>query len=130
MPQRALLTLSVLPGAYAICRMDPASERPRFADGGSFWSEIRTPDEISIVCLEGLVPPGITHEGGWRILKCEGPLDFALTGIMAAIADPLADAGVPIFPLATYDTDYVLVKNAQLELATNALTTYGHVVHG
>jgi uncharacterized protein len=126
---RALLTISVLPGNYAICRLDPSAAPPLWAMQGRFWSVIRTADETSIVCVETAVPQGTQHEAGWRILKCEGPLDFALTGIMASIAEPLADAGVSIFPLATYDTDYVLVQDVQLETASQALTDYGHVVH-
>ena len=127
---RSLLTLSIQPGTYAICRLGSEAPLPSWAAKGPFWSIIRTSDELSIVCLERDVPPDTKREGGWRILKCEGPLDFALTGIMAAIAEPLADAGVSIFPLATYDTDYVLVKEAQLETSRQALTSYGHVVHG
>src|SRR5215510_13639068 len=129
MPPRALLTLSVLPKTYAICRLDPTVPMPSLSATGDFWSMIRTRDELSIVCDETALPPTRAREGGWRILKCEGPLDFALTGIMAAIADPLADAGVSIFPLATYDTDYVLVKDVQLETAVQALIDYGHVVN-
>jgi len=127
---RALLTLSVLPDLYAICRMDAHVSPPTWAMHGAFWSIIQTLDETSIVCPQASVPADVTHEGGWRILKCEGPLDFTLIGIVASIAEPLADAGVPIFPLATYDTDYVLVKESQLEWATHALIGHGHVVHG
>ena len=61
-------------------------------------------------------------------MKCEGPLDYALTGIVASLADPLADAGVPIFPIATHDTDYILIKEPHLETAIHALTSYGHAV--
>jgi hypothetical protein len=63
-------------------------------------------------------------------LKCEGPLDYALSGIVASLAEPLADAGVPIFPIATYDTDYILVKEPHLATAINALAGYGHAVRG
>jgi hypothetical protein len=127
---RALLTLSIQPNTYAVCRLEPTEGIPSWAPRGAFWSIIGTPDELSIVCQESSVPSSVKREGGWRILKCEGPLDFALTGIMASIADPLADAGVSIFPLATYDTDYVLVKESQLQTCRNALASYGHVVHG
>jgi len=117
-----------LPKNYAICRMEAGSliAVPAASD---FWSAIRTADELSVVCEESVSPEGARRETGWRVLKCEGPLDFALTGIMASIADPLADAGVSIFPLATYDTDYVLVKDAQLDVAVHALVSFGHVVH-
>jgi len=127
---RALLTLSIQPGTYAICRLEKDALVPSWAMQGAFWSVIRTSDELSIVCAEAAVPSDSKREGGWRILKCEGPLDFALTGIMASIAEPLADASVSIFPLATYDTDYVLVKETQLQTCRQALASYGHVVHG
>jgi hypothetical protein len=128
---RAMLTLTVLPESYAICRLEPQIVvPPPWATRRPFWSAIRTREEFSVVCVEEEVPLAVTREGGWRILKCEGPLDFALTGIMASIAEPLADAGVSIFPLATYDTDYVLVKDSQLDVARRALSVYGHNVNG
>lgn len=128
MSPRALLTLTLFSERYAICRLDAAADVPAWASGGQFVSISRTPDELSIVCLEAKVPSGMTCEPNWRILKCEGPLDYALSGIMASIAEPLADAGVPIIPIATYDTDYILVKEAHLETAVRALTGYGHAV--
>jgi len=128
MSPRALLTLTILPDRYAICRLDATAEVPAWSNTGPLVSVSRTPDELSIVCLEANVPSGITFAPGWRILKCEGPLDYALSGIMASLAEPLADAGVPIFPVATYETDYILVKEQHLEAAINALTGYGHAV--
>src|SRR5262249_37760002 len=113
---------------YAICRLDAAAEVPPWARTGPFVSISRTQDELSIVCLEASVVSGVTCEPGWRVLKCEGPLDYGLPGIMASLAEPLADAGVPIFPIATYDTDYLLIKELHLETAIRALTGYGHVV--
>ena len=128
MSPRALLTLTLFPDRYAICRLDAKAAVPDWATGDDFLSISRTRDELSIVCLERNVPTGITCAAGWRILKCEGPLDYSLTGIMASLAEPLADANVPIFPIATHDTDYVLIKETQLEIATHALTSYGHAV--
>lgn len=128
MTPRALLTLTVFPERYAICRLDAKAGVPQWSAKGPFVSISRTPDELSIVCLEAKVPAGITCEPGWRVLKCEGPLDYSLTGIVASLAEPLADADVPIFPIATHDTDYILVKESQLETATRALTGYGHAV--
>ncbi len=128
MSPRALLTLTVLPDRYAICRLDARAAVPEWVSGDDFVSISRTRDELSIVCLERNLPPGINGARGWRVLKCEGPLDFALTGIVASLAEPLADAGIPIFPIATHDTDYMLVKEPHLEIAVNALTSYGHAV--
>jgi hypothetical protein len=128
MTPRALLTLTVLPDRYAICRLSPTERAPEWATSEEFVSISRTRDELSIICPEGNVPAEINAAKGWRVLKCEGPLDYSLTGIMASLAEPLADAGVPIFPIATHDTDYVLIKEPQLETAVHALTGYGHAV--
>ena len=128
MSPRALLTLTVLPDRYAICRFDAKAQVPQWAIGDDFVSVSRTRDELSIICPERNVPQGTACSGGWRILKCEGPLDYNLIGIVASLAEPLADAGVSIFPLATHDTDYVLIREPQLELAIQALTNYGHAV--
>ena len=130
MSPRALLTLTVLPERYAICRLDPQAPVPSWATEGDFVCIARTAAELSIVCSEKNVPTGTNCEPGWRNLKCEGPLDYSLTGIMASLAEPLADAGVPIFPIATHDTDYILVKERHLEAAVRALTAYGHHVRG
>jgi hypothetical protein len=122
------LTLAVLPDRYAICRLDPKADIPDWATRGDFVSLSRTPDELSVVCLESNVEYGIPCERNWRIFKCEGPLDLSLPGIMASLAEPLADAGVPIFPIATHHTDYILIKEPHLETAIRALTGYGHAV--
>ena len=128
MSARALLTLTVLPDRYAICRLDSKAPVPEWAIGDDFVSISRTRDELSIVCPERNLPKDGSGSRGWRILKCEGHLDYTLTGIIASLAEPLADAGVSIFPLATHDTDYILIKERQLDLAIQALTSYGHAV--
>lgn len=93
--------------------------------GGEFWSITRTSDELSIVCPQECVPSGVLYEGDWRVLKVLGPLSFALTGILASISGALAEAGISIFALSTYDTDYILVKASQLEGAIEALRGQG-----
>ena len=128
MSRRALLTLTVLPGRYAISKLDAAAEIPSWAREGEFVTVTRTPTELSIVSPEDKVPPGISHVQGWRVLKCEGPLDWALTGIVSSLAEPLAEANIAIFPIATHDTDYLLVREPQLERAIRALTSYGHAI--
>ena len=90
----------------------------------------RTPDELSLVCEESRVPPGTRHQGSWVALKLHGPFDFGLTGILAAVLEPLRDAGVGIFALSTFDTDYVLVAAEQLPEALAALRGAGHTVEG
>jgi hypothetical protein len=128
MSPRALLTLSALNGRYAIAKLDPSAEPPSWARGGQFLAVTRTPSELSIVCPEDHVPTGISSVPGWRVLKCEGPLDWALTGIVSSLAEPLAEVGIAIFPVATHDTYYLLIREPQLEHAILALTAYGHAI--
>ena len=90
----------------------------------------RTEDELSLVVPEEKVPEVWKAERGWRCLKVEGPLDFGLTGILASLANPLADAGISIFALSTYDTDLILVPERELEQARGALEGAGHLVVG
>jgi hypothetical protein len=97
------------------------------SDGG-FCSVTRTANELSIVCAENAVPHGVKCERAWPIFEIEGPFDFAATGILASAATPLAEAGVPIFAISTFDTDYVLVKQEHAENAVRTLESAGHCV--
>jgi hypothetical protein len=88
----------------------------------------RPDDELSIVCGEANIPEGVTCERGWRSAKVQGPLDFGLTGVVASLTTTLADAGVSVFVLSTYDTDYLLVKEDRLDKAIEAPKSLGHVI--
>ena len=122
------LTLKTMPGRLAVSRLAPGSELPAWAASGPFRSISWTPEELSIVCDESSVPPDVRSERGWRGLMVVGPLDFALTGILLTIAGPLAQAGISIFSVSTFDTDYVLVKEEHLTEARKALADRGHIV--
>jgi hypothetical protein len=121
------LSLHVLPERLAVCRLPPDAPVPAPLSRG-FWSATRTQDELSVVLPEAEARPEWKAERGWRGFAVAGPLDFSLTGILASIASPLAAAGVSLFALSTYDTDYVLVREADLERAAQALREAGHAV--
>jgi len=125
---RRELRLSLLVGQLSVCRLDPATELPDWAVASGFFSITRTDDELSVVCPKGAVPDGVRHEDGWRVFKLEGPFEFSEVGVLASIVEPLAEAGVSVFAVSTYDTDYVLVKEDQLETAAAALRGRGHKV--
>ncbi len=124
MPQ---MTLELLADRFAVCRLAPQAAIPSNLEGGSFFSVTRTESELSVVCPESQGLPG-EIEGGWRCLGVEGPLDFAPVGVLAGLSQPLADAGISLFVISTYDTDYLLVKEDQLDAAIAALRTAGHKV--
>jgi hypothetical protein len=128
------MRIRVVEGDYAVCRLGGEGAAPEVPPPGSgFWSLTEVGEERSLVCLEDLVPAGAAGAGdgavvvrGWRILEVAGPLALGLTGVLASLAAPLADAGVSIFPIATHDTDWILVPGAQLETAVAALRAAGH----
>ncbi|HEX8927087.1 MAG TPA: ACT domain-containing protein, partial [Terriglobales bacterium] len=107
----------MLNGTYAVCRFGAVDVVPQWALGGvGFTSVTRTDDELSIVCEETLVPADQQRvEHGWRAFKLQGPIPFEQTGVLSSLISPLAEAGVEIFAISTFDTDYVLVKAAKLE---------------
>ena len=116
------LTLSLLPETLAVARLPAGAALPGWIDWTDpFVTVSRTRDELSVVCPEARVPAEAQAERGWRGFKVEGPLDFALTGILARLAAPLAEAGISIFAISTFDTDYLLVRSADLDAATAVL---------
>jgi hypothetical protein len=122
------LSLSILPDRLAICRLPPESAFPEPPAGGGLWSVTRTADELSLVLPEPARHPDWKAETGWRTFRVDGKLDFGLTGVLASLTDPLAAAGVSLFAISTYDTDYVLVRERDLERAAAALAAAGHTV--
>lgn len=121
------LRLSVLPGSFAVCRLPPDAPLPSWIRG-AFTSVTRTAEELSIVCDDGAPPPGVQAERGWRGVKVAGPIPFEVTGVAAALVSPLAAAGVSVFLLATYDTDYLLLKADVFERSLDVLRAAGHEV--
>lgn len=124
-----MLTLSVLPDSFAVCRLAADAPIPAWAIAGDFFSITRTTDELSLVCRESQAPESAQSERGWRCLKVHGPLVFSLTGVMASLAAPLADAAISIFVFSTYDTDYLMVREQNLERAIHVLSKVGYTIH-
>jgi hypothetical protein len=123
--KKAKPKLLLLAETCAVCRLERKVPPPEWGTQGHFFSLTRTDEELSIVCPEDLVPREVKKEGGWRVLKVEGPLDFSLTGVLASLTAPLASEGISVFALSTYDTDYLLVKEGKLEKAIQALREEG-----
>lgn len=116
-----LLTLKLLSEKFGVCRLDKNTLIPDWAKNSDFFSITKTSDELSIVCIQDNIPDNIKCEKDWRILKVEGPLDFALIGILSKLSTVLAQKGISIFAISTYDTDYILVKDADIANAVTAL---------
>jgi hypothetical protein len=123
------LPLEVLPDTLAICRLPADAPLPAWATRpAAFVTVSRTPDELSITAVQRQVPADVRCERGYRALRVRGTLPPDLVGILLSIAEPLAKAGLSIFAISTYDTDYVLVKARDLPAAVEALRAAGHDV--
>lgn len=135
MPSRKL-TLTILPGRFAICRLPPTAPIPEWATHGGFFTVTGTAEELSIICEEPLLPPA-EHAASlpefkvskdWRVLKFEGPFDFSEVGVLASVVAPLAEAGVSISVVSTFDTDYLFVQESAFARAQQLLSAHGHTI--
>lgn len=123
------MQLELLPDRLAICRLEPEDATLDSDLGEGFLSVTFTEDEVSVVCEEALAPSNARVERGWRCLRVIGPLDLEMVGVLASVSQILAGAGIPIFVISTFDTDYVLVRTALLDDAIRALAGAGHEVN-
>lgn len=123
------LRFTRLPEHFVICRLDPATVTPDWVlRPATLTSFTRTADELSIVCPDANVPPGVNSDAGWICLRLEGPFPFSMTGVLASFINPLSTNEIPIFAIATFDTDYVLIKQEFWDVASAALASAGHQI--
>lgn len=123
------LRFALRPERFCIHRLPPDRQiEPDRFRAVSWYSLTRTDDELSVIAPDAVDVGPSDRQAGWSCLQVRGPLDFAAVGIIAGISGILADAKVSIFTVSTYNTDYILVRTADLETAVGALTAVGHVV--
>jgi len=125
-----VLTLLEVAGRFAVCKLSPGSAVPAWATAGDVFSVVRTAEELSVVCRQEMVPAGTHAEVDWRCLRVAGAMPFTLVGVLASLTGPVASAGVGVFAVSTFDTDYLLVKEAEFQPAVAALRKAGHSVEG
>jgi uncharacterized protein len=128
--ERIDLKFRRIQGSFVICKLPPDAPIPDWALVGPFTSVSRTADELSIVCAADSLPANINSEFRWICLKVEGPFAFSQVGILAGFIGPLAQNGIPIFAVSTFDTDYVLIQEEFAAAALNALKEAGHQLLG
>lgn len=119
------MELKVIEQEFSICKihdMTQVNEKdPYFFIG-------RTDEEMSLVCGTKYVPEGaLACEHGWRAFRIQGVLDFSLVGILAKISGTLADNQIGLFAVSTYNTDYILVKQEDLDRALDVLRQEDYV---
>jgi uncharacterized protein len=121
--------LSLLAETFTICHLAADAAVPGWATQGQFFSITRTSEELSIIAESALVPERLRTEVSWRVIRVHGPFDFSEVGVLVALVQPLAAAGVSVFAVSTFDTDYLLVQRSQLREAVIAFRKAAHTVH-
>lgn len=119
-------TLQVLSTPFSIHRLAPGAAIPAPVYACAFHWIARTTDETSIVCPSSVAVTGARTQTGWSCIKVTGPIDFAVTGLLADLSRVLADAEISIFALSTFDTDYVLVPSRRIDEAEAVLRRAGY----
>jgi len=119
------LELQRLPGTYAVHRLPSGAPLPARLTDEPFYALLRSRDELSVCCRTDFALTSERVEPGWACLMVAGPLDFSLTGIVSGLTAPLAAAGIPVFVISSFDTDYLLVKEEVLSRACRVLAPHG-----
>jgi GNAT superfamily N-acetyltransferase len=125
---RTTRRLLVLKDTFAVCKLDKDSALPTWVTSSEFFSITRTNDELSLVCPEAIVPDDAPCERGWRCLRVAGTMPFSVVGVLASVVTPLAEAGISVFAISTFDTDYLLVKEQDFEPTVAKLQAVGHLI--
>lgn len=116
------------PEPLKVVRLGPGSDVPAWAVSSSLLTVSATAEETTLVCAAGDVPRKAPQEGPFTAFEVEGPLDFSLTGVLAALLEPLAEAGVSVFAVSTFSTDWLLVPQERADDAADAWRRRGHTV--
>ena len=127
-PQQQIFSLARYPETLAVVRLGPGAEIPMWAESSSVFSITATATETSLVCAGRSVPKKVRHEKPLTAFEVAGPLDFGLTGVLVTLLTPLAEEGISVFPLSTFDTDWILVPTGDADRAEEAWRRSGHTV--
>jgi hypothetical protein len=122
------LQLSLLKDKYGICSLPNTAPIPDWALKESLISITRTEEELTIVCRQDLIPPQCKCDLNWRCFRIDGTFDLNQTGVISSISSPLANTGISIYCISTYNTDYFLVKEENVEQTISVLSDCGHSI--
>jgi hypothetical protein len=121
-------TLHEYPEKMVVVGLPPGAEVPPWAESASLFSISATATETTVVCAGRSVPKKVPKQGPLTAFAVEGPLDFALTGVLHTLLGPLAEAEISVFTISTYPTDWILVPTGRAEAAAEEWRRRGHTV--
>lgn len=122
------IKLKQLEGVYTISQLPPSEPVPAWCDGEGFVNISRGDDELSMICLKNRVPQEVKSDGEWTCFKFLGPFAFGETGIVLSVVRPISENGIGILILSTFNGDYLLVQNADLNSSIQHLKAAGHTI--
>ncbi|MCP4257397.1 MAG: ACT domain-containing protein [Planctomycetes bacterium] len=122
------LKLSLLKDKYGICTLPGTTEIPDWALMQSLISITRTKEELTIVCRQDLIPSKCQCDLNWRCFRVDGTFDLKQIGVIYSISSPLADVGISIYVISTYNTDYFLVQQDKVNHTISVLSNSGHSI--
>lgn len=116
------------PEELAVVRLAPGADLPAWAASSSILSVTATATETSVVCAAADVPSKTVHHRPLIAFSVDGTLDFALVGVLSSLLAPLSEAGISVFTLSTYDTDWILVPATEADRTAQEWRRSGHQV--
>ena len=120
------MKIKIIQKEFSVCKVADVSEID-FSDTFCFVG--KTDEEISLVCSTDHVPQNVRkREDGWRAFRIQGELDFSMVGILSKLTTLLAEKEIGIFAVSTYNTDYILTRTQQFELAIQVLGENGYEI--
>jgi hypothetical protein len=122
------MQLSLLDKIFGICVFANNIPIPEWAATASLCSITRTGKELTVVCPQNIIPADIEHDREWRCFRIDGSFDLEQIGVISSLAAPLAQAGISIYVVSSYDTDYILVKDEKVEQVIAVLSRDGHSI--
>ncbi len=125
------LKLHLLAETFTINKLPQFAELPSIFAKGEMCFMMRTDEEFTIICPDFMAPNNVQQELGYKAMRVDGQQNLNEVGVLASVAQPLADAGMPIIAVSTFNTDYIFLMEEHLVNAVQALQKAGHeFIHG
>jgi len=120
------MKLRKIDGSFGICQLPADATPPDWANGPGFTAQIRSDDELTIICRADRIPEGQKSALGWACFRSVGPFAFDEAGIVASLVAPISAAGIGVFVVCTFDGEHLLVPEAAFDQVAGILCQNGH----
>lgn len=122
------VSLTLLPNHLSVYRFDASTPLQDVGHLSGLWSITRTQKELSVVAQHNACPTADAEDPGWRCLYVNGPIPFTLAGVVAGLTTAIAQQGLPVFVISTFDSDLLLLRGESLNQSLKALRDHGYLI--